>query len=330
MSKKKIKILITGVAGFIGSSFLESFFTRGIIDDYEIVGVDDLSNGLKTNVLEFSHPNFSFHEIDAQQYLRGMYDIPKFDYIFNFAAHGSIPKNERVPFLAGKSLEIAMECMTYCSDNNNCVLVHSSSSSVYGNYSKAGFEHLQRKESILCDVENNYALGKRATESILTLSASGIVDSFESRVKFIGLRYFNVYGPRQRRDVEHTGVVAKWFDSIERTKSIQVMGDGETRRCFTYIDDVVDVLHLCFNNEKALGQFVNVASKEQRSLNDLVGILKERLGEFTRIGYLESPTNVTSCPASLTKLTETFKGFQPEYSLEKGIDKMIEVINEHQ
>lgn len=315
MEVKKTKILITGIAGFIGSSFLESFFTRGIIDKFDIVGVDDFSNGKIENIDDYLG-YISFYESKVDDYLETTEE--KFDYIFNFAAHNSIPKNESNPKLTLDSIDSAQSCMGYVPSNPDVIVIHASSSSIYGNpYQR----NIIRHENTTYSLTNNYAKSKRLIECQFDmLKAFG--------VKFIGLRFFNVYGPKQRKDTKYTGVIAKWINDIKTNRQIGIIGDGETKRCFTYIDDVVEILHRCFDNKKAIGEFINVANAKEVSLNEIASILQKEIGPFEIIGYNPNDNIVKTCPASIAKMQEMFNGYVAKVEIEDGIRRILEHDNE--
>ena len=251
------KVAVTGGAGFIGSNLVARLLTEG----HEVVVVDDLTTGLRSNVQE---QMCDFHKISITDFISLKAATIDCETIFHLAARGSVPRSIKNPVATHEVntkgtlnvLEVARESGAH--------VVFSSSSSVYGRNLE-----LPKDESMWLGPMTPYAASK--------LAAEGYIQGYGSAYKLpvTILRFFNVFGPRQRPDHEYAAVLPKWIWLAMHGKPIDVYGDGTASRDFTYINTVVDIAMTAMNEKIVSEGAVNLAYGNRVFLNDVIVALKK-------------------------------------------------------
>jgi UDP-glucose 4-epimerase len=251
------KVAVTGGAGFIGSNLVARLLTEG----HEVVVVDDLTTGLRSNVQE---QMCDFHKISITDFISLKAATIDCETIFHLAARGSVPRSIKNPVATHEVntkgtlnvLEVARESGAH--------VVFSSSSSVYGRNLE-----LPKDESMWLGPLTPYAASK--------LAAEGYIQGYGSAYKLpvTILRFFNVFGPRQRPDHEYAAVLPKWIWLAMHGKPIDVYGDGTASRDFTYINTVVDIAMTAMNEKIVSEGAVNLAYGNRVFLNDVIVALKK-------------------------------------------------------
>jgi UDP-N-acetylglucosamine/UDP-N-acetylgalactosamine 4-epimerase len=322
--------LVTGAAGFIGSHLAEELLRR----EQKVVGLDNLSTGSGENLDQVRQTVgparwARFHWIegdirDAATCHRATRDV---DYILHQAALGSVPRSLEEPERYHDNNASGFINML-CAARENSVrrFVFASSSSVYGD--EVG---LPQVESKIGRCLSPYAATKRVNELY------GEVFSRCYGMETIGLRYFNVFGPRQDPDGAYAAVIPKWIAAMIENKPVHIHGDGSTARDFCYVANVVqaNLLAATVKNPEALGQLYNVANGEMTSLNTLFEMLRERLaprhpdlrgikpehGEFRPGDILRSQADISKARRLL--------GYEPTHSVAEGLDEAMEWYTQH-
>ena len=316
------KWLITGVAGFIGSNILENLLKL----NQQVIGIDNFSTGYDHNLKEVQKNvsskewnNFNFYNGDICNYDDCLRVVDDIDFVSHQAALGSVPRSIKQP-LATNSTNITgfLNILEASRLANVKSFTYASSSSVYGNH-----PDLPKKEENIGEPLSPYAVTKYVNE-IYARVFSRTYD-----FKSIGLRYFNVFGPRQDPKGPYAAVIPKWVKLLMENKEIEIYGDGETSRDFCYIDNVVQMnLLSAIADSNAKDHVYNVACGHQTSLTELFFLIKEALGKNNinisgepsykdfRVGDIRhSKADITS---GLNKLN-----YLPTHDVEKGIDDAI-------
>lgn len=308
---EKLTFLITGAAGFIGSNLSINLINRGA----QVIGLDNLSYGTKdllNGILD--HERFSFHEIDILNFNELSELMSGVDYILHQAALGSVPRSFDFPLDYYKNnVQGSINVIEAARINNVKRVVYASSSSVYGDSTT-----LPKVEHEVGDVISPYAHTKKMVEDFAS-SYSRLYD-----FPITGLRYFNVYGPRQDHSRQYPAVIASFVSKILIGEPIDLHGEGKQTRDFTFVDDVVNAnLLACFDTEIAHKVF-NVAFGQENSLNDVIEIIKQLIK--TNVSINQLPIRIGDIPRSLANinLISNQLAFKPKYDLLQGIKQTIE------
>jgi UDP-N-acetylglucosamine/UDP-N-acetylgalactosamine 4-epimerase len=275
--------LITGVAGFIGSNLLEALLKL----DQDVVGMDNFATGFSRNLDEVQSL------VSAQQWRRFRFvqgDIRKLDdckfavaganYVLHQAAIGSVPRSVADPVLSHDVNSGGfLNMMLAARDAGVKRLVYASSSSVYGDEPA-----LPKSEERIGAPLSPYALNKRTNEDYAAVFARNY--DFNAT----GLRYFNVFGPRQDPDGAYAAVIPKWTSSLLKNEPVYINGDGETSRDFCFVANAVqaNLLAAMSADPAAAGEVYNVAVQERTTLNELFALIRDELTQrFPRVASMQ-------------------------------------------
>ena len=265
------KLLITGVAGFIGSNLADYFVKQG----YYVVGLDNFSTGKWENIAHLSHhPNFSFVEGDVRNFETCNTAVKGCDYVLHQAALGSVPRSINDPITSNDvNINGFLNMITAARDEKVTRFIFAASSSTYGDS-----EALPKVEDVIGKPLSPYAITKYVNE----LYAD--VFSKTYGIETIGLRYFNVFGRKQDPNGAYAAAIPKFVLQFMRYESPIINGDGNFSRDFTYIDNVIHMNELAINtlNKSAVNQVYNTAYGDRTTLNDLVKTIKPTRPENCR------------------------------------------------
>jgi UDP-glucose 4-epimerase len=250
------KIAVTGGAGFIGSNLVERLLSKG----HEITVVDDLSTGLKSNL---DLTKITFHELsltDRDGLAKALQGV---DAIVHLGARGSVPRSLKNPIATHNVNATGTLNVLEAARSNGAHVIFSSSSSVYGRNGQ-----LPKDESMWLSPLTPYAASK--------LAAEGYVQAYGAAydVPVTLLRFFNVFGPKQRPDHEYAAVLPKWIWKAMNNEAIDVYGDGSQTRDFTYVRTVLDVVDDALNRGVRTEGAVNLAYGNRISLLETIELLK--------------------------------------------------------
>lgn len=267
--------LVTGIAGFIGSNLLEALLKL----DQRVIGLDNLATGKRGNleqvealVSKTQWANFQFVEgsISDSQACRCV--CAGVDYVLHQAALGSVPRSIEQP-LASHQANVTgfLEMLDAARLAGVKRFVYASSSSVYGDHPA-----LPKVEEQIGQVLSPYAATKLINE--VYAQSYAIAYGFPS----VGLRYFNVFGPRQDPDGAYAAVIPKWIAALLHREPVQINGDGETSRDFCFVENVVqaNLLAATSTNPAAVNQAYNIAVGERTTLNELFQLLQDGLRQL--------------------------------------------------
>jgi len=316
---ERVKILVTGGAGFIGFHSSRRLLAAG----HEIVGIDNLNDyydvGLKQARLALlsEHPNFAFFQLDLadREGIAKLFREQNFDIVLHLGAQAGVRYSLENPFAyIDSNITGTMTVLEGCRHNEIKHLIYASSSSVYGANSKQPFSTDDRVDSPV----SLYAATKKSDEMLCEAYAR--LYGFP----ITGLRFFTVYGPWGRPDMAYF----KFADSILSGRSIDIYNNGEMSRDFTYIDDIVSGIFSIVTqgpvSVKKPHSIYNLGNNTPEPLMNLVGFLEESLGVEARVNFLPmQPGDVISTYADISA-TQRDYGFVPGTTLREGISKFSE------
>jgi UDP-glucose 4-epimerase len=256
------KVAVTGGAGFIGSNLTLRLLNEG----HEVVVVDDLSTGLKSNV---DMSETSFHEISITDLPSLTSALKDCTTIFHLAARGSVPRSIKNPIATHDVNATGTLNVLEVARKTGAHVVFSSSSSVYGRNMQ-----LPKNESMWLGPMTPYAASKLAGEAYVQAYAA----SYDVPVTL--LRFFNVFGPRQRPDHAYAAVLPKWIWLAMQKQPIDVYGDGSASRDFTYVDTVLDIAVTAMNKKVVTEGAMNLAYGNRIFLNDVITMLKKHFPDL--------------------------------------------------
>ena len=309
-----MRILITGGAGFIGSNLVEHFLRDERVELVRVL--DNLSNGYIDNIQEFfDHPRFEFIEGDIRDYKTCLKACEGIDKISHQAALGSVPRSIENPMQSTEVNILGTVNLMYASVQQKVErIILAFSSSTYGDH-----PDLPKVEENIGNPLSPYAVTKAAIEQF--------ADVFGKTygLNWIGLRYFNVFGPKQNPDNPYAAVIPIFAKAFLTDGEITVNGDGETSRDFTYVQNAVQMndLSLFTINQDALNQTYNTACSDRISLNEMIRELSNLTGKDIKVTYgPERKGDVKHSEASINKARDLL-GYKPEYSFPKGLKETI-------
>lgn len=260
--------LITGGAGFIGGHIAEYLLRHGA---KKVRVLDNMVNGFKSTLdILGAYPAFEFREGDIRKLDDCLAACENIDYVSHQAALGSVPRSIKEPFYTNDvNVGGFVNILKAAVDNNVKQFVYASSSSVYGDEPT-----LPKKEERIGNCLSPYAVSKRTDE----LYAQVFADVYN--MKIIGLRYFNIFGPRQDPDGPYAAVIPLFVKGILKNTPVYINGDGEQTRDFTFVENAVQVniKGMLTDNPEALNKVYNVAVGENFSVNFLYRSIRENLG----------------------------------------------------
>jgi UDP-N-acetylglucosamine 4-epimerase len=306
--------LVTGGAGFIGSNLVTYLLDNGA---KEVRVLDNLSTGSKDNLKEFeNNPFFKFILGDITNYQTCYEACANVDGIFHNAALGSVSRSLEDPIATNHANVTGFITMLTAAKNQQVKrVIYASSSSVYGDDLSP-----EKQEHITGELLSPYAVSKKTNE----LYASIFSKSFN--LDIIGLRYFNVFGPKQNPNGQYAAVIPIFISHILAYSSPSIFGDGTTSRDFTYIDNVVyaNMLAMTTQNQNALNEVYNVAYGSSTSLNVLFDSIKNKLSSNLLAIYKpERKGDIKNSLANINKVKKQLH-YSPLVNTEEGLAKTIE------
>ncbi|MFX0132195.1 MAG: SDR family oxidoreductase [Candidatus Hodarchaeota archaeon] len=300
------KIIVTGAAGFIGSNLTDKLLELGA----EVVGIDNLFNGRIDNLVNaMKKKEFQFHKGDIRD-LNFLLDIFEDAHIvYHEAAFASVPQSVKMPGNCNDvNVNGIINVLNAARRMNVEKVIFASSSSVYGEA-----KTLKKTEDMSCVPISPYGAAKLACETYMH------VYYHVYGLKTTTLRYFNVYGPRQRDDSPYTGVIAIWFKRALNNQNLIVFGDGEQSRDFTYVNDVIQA-NILAGQSNASGEIINIGAGNPTTLNNLGKLILKLTGKVNiKLEYTDPrPGDIKHSYADLSKAKSLLR-FQPKYKQEEGL-----------
>jgi UDP-glucose 4-epimerase len=303
--------LITGIAGFIGSTLARGVLAQG----NQVRGIDNLSTGKRENVAEISG-RIDLREADLLD-LKSVHEACRgVDYIFHEAAIPSVPRSVRDPLESNRAnIDATANLLVAARDAKVKRVVYAASSSAYGDTPT-----LPKREDMFPSPISPYAVAKLTGEYYMT--------SFWRcyGLETVSLRYFNIFGPRQDPTSPYSGVLAKFITQMLKGEQPVIFGDGKQSRDFTFVENVVNANLLACQapaNEVA-GRVFNVATGTRIDLNETFQALKKLTGYRGDVKYeAERAGDVKHSLADLS-LAQKHLGYVPKVGFEEGLGRTIE------
>jgi nucleoside-diphosphate-sugar epimerase len=302
--------LITGAAGFIGSSIARALLARG----EKVRGLDNFSTGKRENLTEILD-RMDFQEVDLLDLDAVRKACTGVDFILHEAAIPSVPKSVRDPLESNRAnIDGTVNLLVAARDAKVKRVVYAASSAAYGDTPT-----LPKHEEMKPDPISPYAVAKLASEHYMV--------SFYRcyGLETVSLRYFNVFGPRQDPSSPYSGVLAKFITVMLRGEQPTIFGDGEQSRDFTYIDNVVEAnLLACKASADAAGRVFNVATGRRITLNEIFQSLQSLTSYAGQPKYEpEREGDIKHSLADISK-AHTALGYQPTVDFEEGLRRTVQ------
>ena len=310
-----MKVLVTGGAGFIGSNLVHSLINNDRISAVRVL--DNLETGRSANISAFKgHEKFEFIEGDIRNYAICAGAAEGVDIISHQAALGSVPRSVKDPITTHEvNATGTLNVFTAARENKIKRVVYAASSSTYGDH-----PGLPKVEDRIGSPISPYGVTKLVNE----LYAKVFAELYG--IEFIGLRYFNVYGPQQNPAGPYAAVIPLFIKALLEESSPVINGAGDSSRDFTFVDDVVqaNLLAMFTRDTAAVNQVYNVAKGEQTTLNELFNILKKLSGK--NIDAIHGPERNGDIKHSLADVSKARKllGYQPSTSPAEGLRKTFD------
>lgn len=304
-----MRALVTGCAGFIGSTLVDRLLGEG----YEVIGIDRFSDyyarALKERNISsaLGHPLFTLIEEDVLD----METFPSVDYVFHLAAQAGVRASwgESFEVYTRDNILATQRLLESYTSRNLRKFVYSSSSSVYGD------TELPMREDRMVQPVSPYGVTKLAAEHLCSLYWKNY------GVPTVSLRYFTVYGPRQRPDMG----INKFVRAVLNGDAITVYGDGTQTRDFTYIDDIVEANVLAAMSA-VVGEVFNIGGGNRISVNDLIGAIEAATGKRAVVEHgAEQKGDVRDTWAD-TQKAERLLGWRAETGIVAGLERYVDWI----
>ena len=310
-----VKLLITGGAGFIGSNLVEHFIQDDRVSLVRVL--DDLSTGDVENIQEFiGHPKFEFIQGDICDYNTCLQATEGIHKITHQAALGSVPRSIDNPMRSTEVNILGTVNILHAAVKNGVDrVVLACSSSTYGDSVE-----LPKQEDRIGNPISPYAVTKFSIEQFAA------VFQRHYGLNYVGLRYFNVFGPRQNPDNPYAAVIPIFCKAFIENRQPVINGDGKTSRDFTYVANAVQANDraLFTENSDALNQIYNVACHDRVSLNQMVAALQKITGKLIQPQYgPERAGDVKHSEADITKIEDRL-GYRPTVYFEEGLAKVYD------
>lgn len=314
--------LVTGAAGFIGSNLVEALLSAG----RQVVGLDNFATGHRHNLDEVrarvggnAWSRFELVEGDIRDRDACAEAVAGIDYVLHQAALGSVPRSIADP-LTSHDVNVTgfVNMIDAARKAGVRRFVYAASSSTYGDE-----PNLPKREERIGSPLSPYAATKLANEIYAAVYAKSF--GFAS----IGLRYFNVFGPRQDPHGAYAAVIPTWLSAMIAGDEVVINGDGSTSRDFCYVANAVQAnLLAALGDDSAQNQVYNVAVGERTSLNELFGLLRDGLREH-QVHYSREPRHapfrhgdVAHSLADIGK-ARAMLGYQPTHSIAAGLNEAL-------
>lgn len=299
--------LVTGGAGFIGSHMVGKLLSLG----YEVIGLDCFtdyySRDIKEKNVESALTNEKYNFIEAD--ILDMKTFPEVDYVFHLAAQAGVRASwgKRFDMYTRNNIQVTQKLLEFYKDSSIKKLVYASSSSVYGD------AKLPMSESSLLKPVSPYGVTKLAGEHLSYLYWRNYT------IPTIALRYFTVYGPRQRPDM----AIYNFVKAIFNGEKLSVFGDGSQTRDFTYIDDVIEGTLLAADSN-IVGEVINIGGGSRISINKVLKLIENITKKEAKVTYLERQRgDVRDTWADVSK-AEVMLHWRPRVDISSGLKRFVE------
>lgn len=303
------KIVVTGGAGFIGSSLVRALLA---LDEPGVEVIDNLLTGHLANLAEV-RPNIALHELDIRDYTPIAEVISGADTVFHLAAIPSVPRSIKEPVSSHEvNVDGTFNVMRACVEGKVRRVVYAASSSAYGDTLV-----LPKVETMQPQPRSPYAAQKLMGEYYAT--TFHLCYGLDA----VSLRFFNVYGERQDPSSPYSGVISKFMTSLVEGTRPTIYGDGETTRDFTYVEDVVSLCLKASQAQGVGGRVYNAGNGGRISLNALWRSLERLEGANLPPRYAPAREGDVRDSQADTTAAKRDLGHDPQYSIEQGLRRTL-------
>lgn len=313
------KILVTGGAGFIGSHIC-----RYLLNNYKakVICLDNLSNGWPGNIMDLeANPNFELAVVDITDIKRLKANVEGCDWVFHQAAVGSVPRSFTAPlYTHGANSTGFLNLLECIRSSSVSKLVYASSSSVYGDSPT-----LPKVESQTGKLLSPYAITKFTNEAFARTLLAG------TSVQHVGLRYFNVFGPNQNPNGPYAAVIPKFIQAALLGNAMEIYGDGNQSRDFTYVQNVVhaNIHSATVSLELGTPYILNIGCGERITILELAQSIERHFGLSNTISHVpERNGDIRDSLADITLARQTIQ-YNPAVSVLNGLDIALSWYQQH-
>ena len=302
--------IVTGGAGFIGSHIVDGLLEKKI----ETFVLDNMSTGSKENLAQ--HKNEKLLHVrtgDIKNISKLLSDVDGVDVVFHEAAIASVPRSVEEPiFVHDVNVNSTLEVLGYCLKKKVKRFVFASSAAVYGQIKVP-----PALESLPCAPCSPYGASKMAVEDYLNAY------HYTYGLDTVILRYFNVFGPRQKIS-SYSGVITAFINSLLQGKNPTIFGDGGQTRDFVHVRDITQANMLAMESDRGVGEVFNVASGSAVSILGLFELIKEATGAKDAKPKFADPAlgDVRIGTASIDKIKKSM-GYNPRVRLDEGLAELV-------
>ena len=300
-----MKVLITGVAGLLGSRLADWIIENK--PEVEVIGIDDLSGGYEENI----NPKVTFWQMNLTEHpIENIFEFHKIDYVFHFAAYAAEGLS---PFIRcynyDNNLKATAKIVNECIKHNVKRLIFTSTLAVYGHGNGGIFDESQQQAPI-----DPYGVAKYGCEMDIQIAGE------QHGLDWCIIRPHNVYGVKQNIWDKYRNVLGIWMYQHLNGEDLTIFGDGEQTRAFSYIDDTLEPLWNSAVRKEASKEIINLGGIEEISINEASSVLLQVLGKGTRT-YLEHEVkhSIPTFQKSIDLL-----GFEHKTDLVEGLTQMWE------
>jgi UDP-glucose 4-epimerase len=313
MVHKYEKFLVTGGAGFIGSHIVDRLLNEG----FEVTVIDNLDTGCLENVAHHKdNKRFHFVKGDIRDYSLVKRTVKGADAVFHEAALASVVLSIRDPTITNEINVVGtLNLLKTSLDLGVKRFVYASSAAVYGNTNRA-----QKKEDIPLNPTSPYGVSKLAAEKY--------VEIFHELygLETVSLRYFNVYGPRQRLDEKwaYGSVINIFLDRLLRNMPPVIYGDGKQTRDFVYVKDAVEANMLALRRNDAVGETFNIGTGKRITVNKVAQLLK-RMTSKENLENVYSDSRLGDVRHGYADISKAIRilNYEPKFSIERGLGELV-------
>ena len=303
------KYVVTGGAGFIGSSLVRGLLAQGA---EKVVVLDNLFSGHERN-LEEVRASIEFHRVDIRQFDEVAALVRDADAVFHLAAIPSVPRSIADPIPSHQvNVDGTFNVLQACVQGHVRRVVYAASSSAYG-----GSDVLPKVETMQADPKSPYAVQKLTGEFYARVFHSCF------GLETVSLRYFNVYGPRQDPSSPYSGIISLYMQALIEKAPPTIFGDGEQSRDFTYVEDVVDITMKAARAGGVAGGLYNAGNGNRYTLNEVWETLQRIEGVRIPARYGEPRAGDVRHSQADTTAAVRDLGLSPRFSLEDGLRRTL-------
>jgi len=305
----ELTFLVTGGAGFIGSNLVEYLLKNNV---KKVIILDNFSTGNKKNIEEFlKESNCELIEGDIRDLDTCKNAMISVDYVLHQAALGSVPRSINNPITSNEVNISGFLNMLVAAEKSKTVkrVVYAASSSTYGDH-----PDLPKVEEKIGKPLSPYAVTKYVNE----LYADVFYKTYG--LETIGLRYFNVFGPKQNPDGAYAAVIPKFISHFLNNKDVIINGDGKHSRDFTFVENAVQAnIKALFSEKEVKGKIINIACGGRVTINELFISIRDTVGNDVQAIYREDrPGDVKDSLADIS-LAQDLIGYNPEFGIDDGL-----------